>query len=170
MGEIKKDANCGEHRDPRSEQTQFKARLAEFKILGRDDVEPTQSGKQADQLGQREPRLRSYCGWKLDAQIIYKCAAPARLKKPRRRQKSNCRDSDEREKNEIHRKAKRKSRWAGKKIETEQCDNDPFAPFLCGAAEKTGKNREERDESVAERAGRDRTLRSRMDPLGGVLH
>jgi len=96
--------------------------------------------------------------------------AQNRREKPRRRQKCDCRDDDQSEKNEIHGKAKRKSRWPGKKIETEKCDNDPFAPFLSGAAEKTGENRQERDKSVAERAGRGRTFRPKMGWLRRILH
>ena len=82
-------------------QAQLKAHLAKPQILRGDDIEPTQPGSEANQIAQRDPRLRSERRWKLNPEVIYECCTPLGLEKPAGREKGDCRQDKEGEKNEV---------------------------------------------------------------------
>ena len=91
MRQVKRDADCGQERNSAGKQAKLKARLAKLQVLRGDDIEPAQSGSEANQIAQRDPRLRSERRWKLNSEVIYKCRTPLWLEKPAGGEKCNCR-------------------------------------------------------------------------------
>ncbi len=79
-----------------------------LKVLRGDDIEPTQSSNEANEIAQRDPWLRSERRWKLNSEVIYKCRTPLWLEKPAGWQKRDCRGDKESEKNEVRERAERK--------------------------------------------------------------
>ena len=90
---------------PLGKQAQLKAHLAKLQILRGDDIEPTQPGNEANQIAQRDPRLGSERRWELNPEVIYERCTPLGLEKPAAREKGDCRQDKEGEKNEVRERA-----------------------------------------------------------------
>ena len=84
---------------------QLKSYLAKVQILREDDIKPTQPGSEANQIAQRDPRLRSEHRWELNAEVVYERCTPLRLEKPAGRVKGDCRQYKDGEKNEVRERA-----------------------------------------------------------------
>jgi hypothetical protein len=56
-------------------------------------------------MAHRDPRLRSERRWELNPEVIYERSTPLRLEKPAGREKGDCRQDKEGEKNEVRERA-----------------------------------------------------------------
>lgn len=119
----------------------MKARLAKLELLRGDDVEPAQPSSEANQIAQRDPRLRSERRWKLNC-------APFGLEKPGGREKGDCRQDKEAEQNEVRERAERKPRRSNQQVERENRDDKSLSPFLSCAAQEASDNGQQRDSRV----------------------
>ncbi len=141
-------------------------------VLRGDDIEPTQSSNEANEIAQRDPRLRSERRWKLNSEVIYKCCTPLWLEKPAGWEKCDCCQDKESEKNEVRDRAERKPRRSNQQVRPKNCDDKSLFPFLSGAAQETGEHGQQRDGPVGyPTSGRGEVLvLRRLKLLHGISH